>query len=108
MFRRHGSELRVLPMLADTGVFVMVVALSAIRLGSDRSVFWREELPQALAFLIVYTIAWVAQLTLNGLYRPRSRWSLFTEAVDIARATAAPLGRSWASGWAACADDRPL
>jgi exopolysaccharide biosynthesis polyprenyl glycosylphosphotransferase len=90
MIRRYGAELRTLLMLADAGVAVVVVlVLSAVRFGPDWPVFWRDALPQPLAFLIVYTILWVALLTLNGLYRPRSRWSLLTEATDIARATAA-------------------
>ncbi len=77
-------------MLADAGVAVMVaIVLSGVRFGPDWPTFWHDALPQPLAFLIVYTIAWVALLTLNGLYRPRARWSLVTEAVDIARATAA-------------------
>ncbi len=77
-------------MLADAGVAVMVaIVLSGVRFGPDWPTFWHDALPQPLAFLIVYTIAWVGLLTLNGLYRPRARWSLVTEAVDIARATAA-------------------
>ncbi len=90
MIRRYGAELRALLMAADAGVaVVVVVVLSAIRFGPDWPVFWRDAIPQPLAFLIVYALAWTALLTLNGLYRPRSRWSLFTEATDIARATAA-------------------
>ena len=90
MIRRYGAELRALLMLADAGVSVIVVVvLSAVRFGPEWPVFWREAIPEPLAFLIVYTITWVALLTLNGLYRPRSRWSLFTEAADITRATAA-------------------
>ena len=77
-------------MLADAGVaVVMALALSAVRFGPTWPTFWHDALPQPLAFLIVYTIVWVALLTLNGLYRPRARWSLVTEALDIARATAA-------------------
>ena len=90
MIRRYGAELRALLMLADAGVaVVMALALSAVRFGPTWPTFWHDALPQPLAFLIVYTIVWVALLTLNGLYRPRARWSLVTEATDIARATAA-------------------
>ncbi len=90
MIRRYGAELRALLMLADAGVAVVVaIVLSAARFGPEWPTFWHDALPQPLAFLIVYTIVWVALLTLNGLYRPRARWSLVTEAVDIARATAA-------------------
>ena len=77
-------------MLADAGVAVVVaLVLSAVRFGPAWPTFWHDALPQPLAFLIVYTIVWVALLTLNGLYRPRARWSLVTEALDITRATAA-------------------
>ena len=38
-------------------------------------------------FLAVYSIGWVVALTMNGLYRPRARWSLRSEAADVLRAT---------------------
>jgi hypothetical protein len=51
-------------------------------------VWWREIVPEPAAFLLLYALAWVTILTAGGLYRPRARWSLRSEAVDILRATA--------------------
>jgi exopolysaccharide biosynthesis polyprenyl glycosylphosphotransferase len=37
---------------------------------------------------MLYAVGWVVALALNGLYRPRARWSIRTEARDLVRATA--------------------
>jgi len=88
MIRRHAFELRALLMLADAALAVVVlVVLSYARFGPDWAVWWRQIVPQPVAFLALYAIGWVVCLTLNGLYRPRARWSLRGEAIDVLRAT---------------------
>ena len=34
--------------------------------------------PDPVAFLLLYAVGWVVALALNGLYRPRARWSIRT------------------------------
>jgi exopolysaccharide biosynthesis polyprenyl glycosylphosphotransferase len=89
MIRRHALWFRTLLMAADALVAVgLLVLLSAWRFGSDWAVWWREIVPQPLAFLLLYAVTWVLVLTVNGLYRPRARWSLRSEATAVIRATA--------------------
>ena len=89
MIRRHASTLRTLLMLTDGFLAGLVlVGLSFVRFGEDWAVWWREIIPDPAAVLLVYSVGWVVALALNGLYRPRARWSIRTEAVDLLRATA--------------------
>jgi exopolysaccharide biosynthesis polyprenyl glycosylphosphotransferase len=89
MIRRHASTLRALLMLTD-GVLaaIVLVGLSRLRFGEDWAVWWREIIPNAEALLLLYAVGWVMALALNGLYRPRARWSRRSEAWDLVRATA--------------------
>ncbi len=88
MIRRHSSTLRALLMLTDGLLAAAVlVGLSVVRFGEDWAVWWREIIPNAQALLLVYAVGWVVALALNGLYRPRARWSIRTEAWDLLRAT---------------------
>src|SRR4051812_23896797 len=88
MIRRHASGFRALLMAADALLAVgLFVGLSAWRFGSDWAVVWREIVPEPTAFLALYAIGWVVILAANGLYRPRARWSLRSEAVAIVKAT---------------------
>jgi exopolysaccharide biosynthesis polyprenyl glycosylphosphotransferase len=88
MIRRHAAGFRALLMTADALLAViLLVALSIWRFGPDWGVHWREIVRVPEAFLLLYAIAWVTILTANGLYRPRARWSLRSEARDIIRAT---------------------
>ena len=89
MLRRHAAGLRALLMLTD-GLLaaVLLVVLSVVRLGPDWAVWWRQIVPDPVALLVVYSAGWVASLALNGLYRPRARWSIRSEAGDLLRATA--------------------
>ena len=48
-------------------------------------------IPEAL--LVIYAGGWVIALTMNGLYRPRARWSILREAMDVAPRD----DRSWRS-----------
>src|SRR4051794_18150471 len=65
----------------------LLIALSAWRFGEDWAVWWRQIVPQPEAFAVVYAVTWVAALTSVGLYRPRARWSIWSEARDVIRAT---------------------
>ncbi|MGD8486129.1 MAG: sugar transferase [Chloroflexota bacterium] len=88
MIRRHASTLRALLMLTD-GLLaaVVLVGLSWVRFGQDWAVWWREIIPNPDALLLLYAVGWVVALALNGLYRPRARWSIRSEAWDLLRAT---------------------
>ncbi len=88
MIRRHSSALRALLMLTD-GLLAAVVllVLSRLRFGDDWAVWWREISPNAEALLLFYAVGWVVALALNGMYRPRARWSIRSEAWDLARAS---------------------
>ncbi len=89
MLRRHGSELRALLAVADGVVVVsLLMALSYWRFGPDWQALWRQSLGDPALFVGLYAVIWVAVLALNGLYRPRARWSLRSEARDVLRATA--------------------
>ncbi len=89
MIRRHAFWFRALLIAADAVLAIgLLVALSIWRFGPDWAVWWREIVPQPEAFLLLYAGTWVAVLTLNGLYRPRARWTLRSEAIAIVRATA--------------------
>jgi len=89
MIRRHASTLRALLMLTD-GLLaaVVLVGLSWVRFGADWAVWWRQIIPNPDALLLLYAVGWVVALALNGLYRPRARWSIRSEAWDLLRATA--------------------
>jgi exopolysaccharide biosynthesis polyprenyl glycosylphosphotransferase len=88
MIRRHYLGFRLLLMGADALMAVsLLVGLSIWRFGSDWAVWWRQIIPRPEAFLALYALTWVIALTLQGLYRPRARWSLLREASDVIRAT---------------------
>jgi exopolysaccharide biosynthesis polyprenyl glycosylphosphotransferase len=88
MIRRYAYWLRALLMLVDGLLAVaLLVVLSVLRFGEDWAVWWRLVVPEPLAFLALYAGGWVAVLAFHGLYRPRARWSIRSEAGDLARAT---------------------
>ena len=88
MIRRHAAGFRALLVLADAGLAVtLFVGLSIWRFGEDWAVWWREIVPVPDRVPRAVRTAWVLLLAANGLYRPRSRWSLRGEALAIARAT---------------------
>jgi FlaA1/EpsC-like NDP-sugar epimerase len=88
MFRRYAFWLRALMMLAD-GLLAgaTLILTSMLRFGSDWHVHWDPIVPDPLAFAGLYAVLWVAVLLVCGLYRPRARWSIRTEAGDLLRAT---------------------
>jgi exopolysaccharide biosynthesis polyprenyl glycosylphosphotransferase len=87
MTGRHLMTLRLLLGLAD-GVmaYVVFLAVSAVRFEGDPTAKWSVgvDVPVAAG---LFALAWVGVLWLMGLYRLKARWSLRTEARDIARAT---------------------
>jgi exopolysaccharide biosynthesis polyprenyl glycosylphosphotransferase len=92
MLRRHAIRFRTALMLLDAGLAgVLLVFLSVLRFGDDWSIYWRNIVPEPIALPILLGAGWVAILSYFGLYRPRARWSIRTEAIDIAKATAVLL-----------------
>jgi len=88
MIRRHAAGFRALLMGFDAALAVgLLVGLSAWRFGSDWAVLWRLVIPQPEVLLALYAMGWIVALTVNGLYRPRARWSIWREALDVVRAT---------------------
>jgi exopolysaccharide biosynthesis polyprenyl glycosylphosphotransferase len=89
VIRRHGTELRALLAVADAAVVVaLLLGLSLWRFGPDWPTFWRQSLGDPVVFVSLYAATWVALLAVNGLYRPRARWSIRSEVRDVLRATA--------------------
>jgi len=75
-------------MAADALLAAAILVLASLwRFGSDWAILWRQVIPEPTVFLVVYTLGWVFALTMNGLYRPRARWSLRNEVADVTRAT---------------------
>ncbi len=88
MIRKNGAGFRALLIVADALVaIVLFVGLSAWRLGDTWSTMWRQIVPVPEGLFVIYGLGWVVALTMNGLYRPRARWSIRGEAVDVLRAT---------------------
>ena len=88
MIRRHAAGFRALLIAADALLaVVLLVGLSAWRFGDDWAQWWRLIVPVPEALLVVYATTWVVALAMNGLYRPRARWSIRREALDVLRAT---------------------
>src|SRR5215207_3419435 len=72
-------------------VVALFIGLSAWRFGTDWFGVWQGELGDPVVFLGLYTGTWIVVLALNGLYRPRARWSTRAEAAGAFRATATML-----------------
>src|SRR5689334_9516078 len=88
MLRRHGVRFRTALMLLDAVLAaVLLVVLSIARFGDDWSIYWRYITPEPIALPVLLGLGWVAILASFGLYRPRARLSIRSEAIDIARAT---------------------
>ena len=88
MLRRHASGFRALLMVADGGLAIaLLVVLSVIRFGPSWLSVWRPLLAQPAVVALGYAVVWVSVLWLQGLYRPRARWSIRSEAVATAKAT---------------------
>jgi exopolysaccharide biosynthesis polyprenyl glycosylphosphotransferase len=89
MLRKHVNELRALLMFVDGLMAIgLLVVASVIRFGDDWTVYWRWLVPDPLVLVVTYAGVWIAILAFNGGYRPRARWTIRSEAVDLLRATA--------------------
>jgi exopolysaccharide biosynthesis polyprenyl glycosylphosphotransferase len=88
MIRRHAIGFRTLLMLVDGGFAAFVLgAVSFVRFGPDWYGRWLPYLKEPWAFGVIFAAGWVSVLWLHGLYRPRARWTVRSEAVALARAT---------------------
>ena len=88
MIRRHATEFRLLLAMTDALIAVAAFLLASLwRFGADWTSLWRLYLPDPTGFLVAYALGWVSVLAVNGLYRPRARWTFQSEAVDVLRAT---------------------
>jgi exopolysaccharide biosynthesis polyprenyl glycosylphosphotransferase len=89
MVRRHASALQLALAASDfVGAIVLFVGVSMFRYEDD----WLHTLrgvglDPALAAL-AYAIGWIVTVWLQGLYRPRARLSVRSDAVAVMRATA--------------------
>ncbi len=89
MIRRNAAGFRALLMTADALLaVVLLVGLSLWRFGPDWAIWWRQIVPIPEGLVVIYAGGWVISLMMNGLYRPRARWSIIREAIDVLRATA--------------------
>jgi exopolysaccharide biosynthesis polyprenyl glycosylphosphotransferase len=88
MIRRNAAGFRALLITADALLaVVLLVGLSAWRFGPDWAIWWRQIVPIPEGLLVIFAAGWVIALSMNGLYRPRARWSVLREAVDVLQAT---------------------
>ena len=89
MIRRYAFPLQVLFLLSDTLVAAVLVAVvSRLRFGAGWETYWQSAVRAPLLVFALYAGVWVSILALNGLYRPRYRWTVWSEAFDVLKATA--------------------
>lgn len=88
MIRRNAAWFRALLMSADALLaVVLLLGLSVVRFGADWAQWWRQIVPVPEGLLVIFAAGWVIALSMNGLYRPRARWSIIREAIDVFQAT---------------------
>jgi exopolysaccharide biosynthesis polyprenyl glycosylphosphotransferase len=88
MIRRNAAGFRALLMGADALLAVaLLLGLSIWRFGDDWAIWWRQIVPVPEGLLLIFAGGWVIALAMNGLYRPRARWSIVREAIDVLQAT---------------------
>jgi exopolysaccharide biosynthesis polyprenyl glycosylphosphotransferase len=77
-------------MTADAvSAIVLFVAAAAFRFGeADWLVAWAPSGVDGRTLAVLYGIGWVAALWITGMYRPRVRWTVRGEALDLLRAVA--------------------
>ena len=90
MVRRFNSLLRLALMAADlASAIVVFIAVSIFRFGFEGSqAWWGAAGADPWFFAVIFGLAWVGALYLQGLYRLRVRWSIRSEVVGIVRAAA--------------------
>jgi exopolysaccharide biosynthesis polyprenyl glycosylphosphotransferase len=88
MLRRHAFGFRTLLMLTDGLLAIALLAvLSEVRFGPGWYAVWSGILDQPPLVALAYGLGWVGILWYYGLYRPRARWTVRSEAFAIARST---------------------
>jgi exopolysaccharide biosynthesis polyprenyl glycosylphosphotransferase len=88
MIRRYAAELRLALMTADLlSAVVLFVAISIVRFGDRWQESWARLRLDPWLVALLYALIWLGALLLQGMYRPRSRWTIRSEAFDILRAT---------------------
>jgi exopolysaccharide biosynthesis polyprenyl glycosylphosphotransferase len=89
MIRRNGAGFRLALMLLDAALAGgLLVALTMLRYGTDWRSPWQALVAEPIALPFIVGGLWVGILSYFGLYRPRARWSIRSEAADIVRSTA--------------------
>ncbi|MGI8929393.1 MAG: sugar transferase [Candidatus Limnocylindrales bacterium] len=88
MIRRHGALLRAVLATVDGLIaLALIVLISAIQFGSDWRSTWGGIFASPVAPALLMTLAWIAILWSQGLYRLRARWSFVAQVVAMARAS---------------------
>ena len=91
MTKRHLTTLRLVLMLGDAvSAWLVFLAVSRVRFDADPNATWSVGLEIGSA-AVLFAIMWIAVLWAMGLYRLRVRWSLLSDARDLAKATAVAL-----------------
>ena len=86
MIRRHELGFSFALLVADAGLaVVVVVAVFAASFGPTWQDYLAGVLPQWGLSVALYALSWVGLLAAQGLYRPRARWSAYSDAIAIAR-----------------------
>lgn len=89
MSRRRDGELRALLVLSDALLALAVFAVvSWLGFAGESRSYWASLIRPAELIALVYALAWVAALTLGGMYRPRLRWTVAAEVVDVLKTAA--------------------
>ena len=88
MTKRHLMTLQLVLMLGDAvAAWLVFLIVSRLRFDADPTASWSVGI-EISAAAILFAVLWVAVLWAMGLYRLRVRWSLRSEAGDLAKATA--------------------
>jgi len=91
MTKRHLTTLRLVLLLGDAvAAWLVFLVVSRLRFDTDPNAHWSVGLEIGSA-AILFAIMWVAVLWVMGLYRLGVRWSLLSEARDLAKATLVAL-----------------
>lgn len=87
MTRRHLMTLQLVLMLGDAVAAGFVfLAVSRVRFDADPNAHWSVGLDIGTA-AVLFAVMWVTVLWAVGLYRLRVRWSLLSDARDLAKGT---------------------
>jgi exopolysaccharide biosynthesis polyprenyl glycosylphosphotransferase len=87
MIRRHETGFRAALMGSDAALAsALIVIVFAARFGPEWPKVLAELLPQPAFSVTVFCLGWIGVLAAHGLYRPRARWSVRSDAIGVARA----------------------